>query len=57
MARKDISIIMTATTIPKKPAAPRSAAKFYATITNPLASAKFAMDHMKNQIVVMKLST
>ena len=42
---------------PKKPAAPLPALKFLPTITNPFASAKSAMDQMKNQMIVIKEST
>lgn len=48
---------MIATITPKKTAAPLPALAFYPTITNPFASAKSAIDHIKNQIVAINEST
>lgn len=46
--------INRAVTIPKNPAAPRPAWKFFWTIMNPLASAKSAILQMANQTVKTK---
>lgn len=49
--------INSAVTIPKNPAAPLPAAKFFCTITNPLASAKSAILQIANQIVTTRDKT
>lgn len=46
--------IRIAVIMPNTPAAPRPAAKFFCTITNPLASAKSAMHQMANQTMTTK---
>lgn len=49
--------ISKAVTIPKAPAAPLSAWKLLCTITNPLASAKSAMDQMRKNKQATAAST
>lgn len=56
-ARKDISIIMIAVITANTPAAPRPSLKCFPTITNPFASAKSAIDHIKNQANATILNT
>ena len=51
-----IANICKAVIIPKNPAAPLPALKFLPTITNPFASAKSAMDQMKNHMMATKES-
>lgn len=55
-AKSDMPNIVIDVITAKKVAAPRSLLEFYLTITHPLASAKSAMDHMKNQTIVMRES-
>lgn len=52
--RIDMANMVKAVMTEKKVEAPRSALEFFYTITQPLQSAKSAIDHMKYQIIDTK---